>query len=151
MVGAEAGDPQGAALTLQRAGLRTRRPYLVAALLTIVVGLLVHRGVLPLPPLLRDKAGDALWAMMIVWWVGVVRPAAPVVWRAAVAMLVCVAVETSQLLHSPSLDALRATAPGRLVLGSGFDAYDFVAYALGVAVAMVVDARWLADRRSARR
>jgi Protein of unknown function (DUF2809) len=117
--------------------------YFVAALLTIAVGLLVHRGVLPLSPVARDVFGDALWAMMMMWWMGVLLPAWRPERRAVVALAICVAVEWSQRWHAPWLDAVRATRMGHLVLGSGFDARDLVAYAAGVVVAMLIDLRWL--------
>ena len=34
----------------------------------------------------------------------------------------------SQLYHTPTLDAIRATQAGQLVLGSGFDPRDLAAY-----------------------
>jgi hypothetical protein len=78
---------------------------------------------------------------MIVWWIGVVAPSARSLVRAAVAYGVCVAVELSQLYHSPAIDAVRETPLGGLVLGSGFDPRDLAAYALGVGVALLIDAR----------
>ena len=61
--------------------------------------------------------------------------------RAAVAYAICALVEVGQRYHTPSLDALRATRPGHLVLGSGFDPRDLAAYALGVVAAMAVARR----------
>jgi acetyl esterase/lipase len=59
--------------------------------------------------------------------------------RSAVAFGICVAVELSQLVHTPAIDAVRRTALGQLVLGSGFDARDLVAYAAGVSVAALLE------------
>jgi hypothetical protein len=50
---------------------RRRLRYLFLAIGTIGVGLMVHVGGSFLPAVFRDAAGDALWAMMIVWWTGV--------------------------------------------------------------------------------
>lgn len=88
----------------------------------------------------RDVAGDALWAAMIMWLAGAVAPHSRLAVRSAAAFAVCAAVEVSQLYHAPWLDAIRETEPGRLVLGSGFDPRDLGAYALGVAVAALLDA-----------
>jgi hypothetical protein len=63
---------------------------------------------------------------------GVVRPHASWFARAAAAFAVCAVVETSQLYHAPWLDALRATLPGHLILGSGFDPRDLLSYFLGI-------------------
>jgi hypothetical protein len=102
---------------------------------TIAVGLVVHRANLGLNPIARDMLGDALWAMMIFFALGTVFPRARWTTRAAVALAICAAVETSQLYHRSWLDHLRATSLGHLVLGSGFDPRDFLSYALGVALA----------------
>lgn len=112
--------------------------YLVLALVTIAAGLIVHFSGGFLPPALRDIVGDALWAMMIVWWVSVLVPRLPLLARGGIALAICAAVEFSQIHHAPWLDALRATLPGELILGSDYDPRDLLAYAVGVLVAMVV-------------
>jgi hypothetical protein len=83
---------------------------------------------------------------MMAWWVGVLVPRARLVARAGAAYAICVCVELSQLYHAPSLDAMRASPIGGLVLGSGFDPRDLVAYAAGVALAVLVEATVLARR-----
>ena len=118
---------------------RERVRYALAAVATIGIGLLVNRGPLPLPAALRDVLGDTLWAMMIAWWIGVLVPAAPFVRRGATAFAVCGAVELSQLIRTPALNALRRTTLGHLVLGTDFDARDLVAYAGGVLVAVMIE------------
>jgi len=112
------------------ASLRLR--YLTLAIGTIAVGLRVHRDGTQLAPRLRHVLGDALWAMMIVWWIGVAVPRVALRTRALAALAVCFDVESSQQFHTPMLDAIRRTVPGHLVLGSGYDPRDFVAYAAGV-------------------
>jgi di/tricarboxylate transporter len=119
---------------------RTRLTYALAAVAAIALGLWIHRGGLPLGRDARDITGDAVWAMMMVWWVSAAMPRATLVARAGVALGICFGVELSQLAHTPWLDALRATLVGRLVLGSGFDARDLLAYSLGVLAAACVDA-----------
>jgi hypothetical protein len=104
------------------------------------VGLLVHLRGSALGPATRDILGDALWAVMMTFWIGALAPAARRAVRAAAACAICVIVETSQLLHAPWLDALRATRAGHLVLGSGFDPRDLLAYVLGVALASALTA-----------
>lgn len=53
--------------------------------------------------------------------------------------MICAAVETSQLYHPSWLDAIRATRPGQLVLGSGFVPRDFASYGLGVMGAALIE------------
>ena len=50
--------------------LASRTRYVLFALATIVIGLGVHYGARGFPLMLRDVLGDALWAAMIVWWIG---------------------------------------------------------------------------------
>lgn len=119
--------------------IHPRIVYLGLACLTIVLGLLLHRGVIPFGANAKDVLGDALWAAMMVWWISAVVPEARLVARGSVAFGLCVAVELSQLLHTPALDAVRQTTFGRLVLGSGFDARDLLAYAIGVVVAVLLE------------
>ena len=119
--------------------LRARTRYLALVVLTIVVGLLVHRRGSALSPVVRDVLGDALWAAMVVWGLAVLSPRLSLRWRAAGALAVSFAVEFSQLVHVSAIDALRQTTLGSLVLGSGFDPRDFAAYTAGVFAAVLVE------------
>lgn len=119
------------------ANARARSAGLAVA--TIVVGLAVHS----LAPAgdARDIAGDALWAMMMFWWVTALWPAARSGARALAALAISWAVEFSQLSHAAWLEQARATRLGPLVLGTGFDPRDLVSYAVGIAVVW-----WIARR-----
>ena len=119
--------------------MRERGTFVALALGTIAVGLLVHSRGTMLPASLRDMLGDALWAMMIVWWLGVAAPRLPVRRRALAAFAICVAVELSQRYHTASLDAFRRTVIGQLTIGSGYDPRDFISYAAGILVAVAID------------
>jgi hypothetical protein len=119
--------------------LPTRALYVALALATIALGLGVHWRGAVLGPTVQDVLGDALWAAMIMWWVGAVAPGAVLRDRVLASLVLCLGVEVSQLFHTTMLDALRSTTAGRLVLGSGFDARDLVAYAFGVLVAAFVE------------
>jgi hypothetical protein len=105
------------------------------AVTTIAVGLVVHWRGGALSPAVRDALGDALWAAMVMWIAGAVAPAIRWPLHAAAAFAICVVVELSQLVHFPALDSLRRTTLGQLVLGSGFDPRDFLAYGAGILAA----------------
>jgi hypothetical protein len=124
--------------------IRRRAGFVILAVSTIAVGLLVHLLGAGLGPAWRDVLGDALWAAMMAWWIGAAVPQARPGVRGIAAYAVCAAVEVSQLYHAPALDAVRATQLGHLVLGSGFDARDLVAYAAGVAAASLLERAWAA-------
>ncbi len=141
--GAAAGEPERS-MTNRLGGhvpprLRARALYLALAAGTIALGLAVHRYGDVLSPAVRDVLGDALWAVMVVLWVGAAAPAVRLWRRAAIALASCFAVELSQLYHTPALDALRRTPAGQLTLGSGFDPRDVVAYAAGVLAAALLE------------
>src|SRR4051812_40072362 len=94
--------------------------FVILAVSTIAGGLVVHMSGAGFSPAWRDVLGDALWAAMILWWISAAAPQARLGVRSIAAYAVCAAVETSQLFHAPTLDAVRATRLGQLVLGSGF-------------------------------
>lgn len=126
---------------------RARTRYVALAVGTIALGLAVHGRGDALSPVVRDVLGDALWAAMATWWISAIAPAMRLAWRAAVALAFCFAVEASQLVHLPALDALRRTTVGHVVLGSGFDYRDLAAYTAGVLAAVLVE-RAIERRRS---
>ena len=122
-----------------RAELRVRGQYLTLAIATIALGLVVHLHGSALGATAQDFVGDTLWASMIMWWIGMLAPGARLPVRGIVALAVCFIVETSQLYHTPTLDAIRGTTLGHLALGSGFDPRDLVAYTVGVVAAAIVE------------
>lgn len=63
---------------------------------------------------------------------GFVFPRASTLTLALLALTFSWSVEFSQLYHAQWIDAVRATIPGRLVLGSTFNWPDLAAYALGI-------------------
>jgi hypothetical protein len=130
---------------------RTRSTYIGAALATIAAGLLVHLHGGELGFAARDVIGDALWAAMIACWVSALIPNARPVSRYAAAYAICVGVEISQLYHTPWLDAIRATTMGHLVLGSGFDPRDLMAYAMGIVGVVLLEAAVLTPGRRTKR
>jgi hypothetical protein len=115
--------------------------FVAAAVLTMATGLFVYTNGALLGPIAHDMLGDGLWAAMIAWLAGALAPDTRVAVRGAAAYEFCVGIELSQLYHAPTLDALRATRLGHLVLGSGFDTRDLVSYAMGVGVAVLVAPR----------
>lgn len=117
---------------------RERRHLAAAALAVIALGLLT-RANLPLPALIVTYGGDTLYATLIVLLIALLWPQAPR-WRVGLLALgFCVAVEVSQLARAPWLDAIRATLPGRLILGAGFLWSDLACYAVGVLLGIALD------------
>jgi hypothetical protein len=63
---------------------------------------------------------------------GFLLPRAPTLTITMLALSFSWGVEFSQLYHAPWINAIRATIPGRLVLGSTFNWPDLPAYAIGI-------------------
>lgn len=108
--------------------------YLLCGASMVLLGLFVHVRGDWLAPAVRDVVGDALWATMLACWISAIVPRQQAALRYLSALVICFAVEASQLWHTPVLEYGRSTRFGRLVLGSGFDPRDFAAYTLGIVV-----------------
>jgi len=120
---------------------RNRLLYVVLALAVVAAGLLWRSGFIPLPPDLSNYGGDALWALMVFVGFGFLMPRASTLIVALLALTFSWGVEFSQIYHAPWLDAVRATIPGRLVLGNTFNWPDLPAYAVGIALGALVEWR----------
>jgi len=113
---------------------RNRVRYALLALAVVAAGLLWRSGLIPLPEWLSNYGGDALWALMVFVGFGFLLPRASTLVVALLALTFAWGVEFSQLYHAPWIDAIRATIPGRLVLGHTFNWPDLPAYAVGIAL-----------------
>jgi hypothetical protein len=82
----------------------------------------------PGPEWLDDALGGAIYEMFwIALGLGIWPRVAPLKMAAIIGIATC-ALEFLQLWHPPILQTLRATLPGRLVLGTSFSWVDFPAY-----------------------
>lgn len=111
---------------------RTRSLYGLLVIAVVAAGLFWRSSLIPMPGWLSNNGGDALWALMVFVGCGFLLPRASTLTLALLALTFAWGVEFSQLYHAPWLDAVRATLPGRLVLGTTFYWPDLVAYAVGV-------------------
>ncbi|MBD3883600.1 DUF2809 domain-containing protein [Phormidium tenue FACHB-886] len=98
-------------------------------------------GVAWLHDALGSIAYEIFWVLLVVFLLPSVLPS-----RAAIAVcLATCAIEFLQLWQPPWLQALRATLPGRLVLGNSFNWLDFPVYLVG-SIAGWAWAVWLRQR-----
>ena len=116
--------------------------------LTVAAGLASRRFPEAQPAWIGAYAGDTLWAAMVFWILALVAPQARTVALGSLAVGIAWAVELSQLVRVPWLDAVRATRLGALALGQGFLWSDFVCYTVGAAIAAVLDRALQAGRRA---
>jgi len=112
---------------------RARALAAFALALTIPAGLASRRW--PLPGVLAEYLGDALYAVAAAWAFALLWPGWTPRRIALAAFGASALVELSQLWHPAWLDTVRGTMMGRLLLGSGFQLADLVAYALGALAA----------------
>ncbi len=138
--------PPGSRNHLRRGRLRRFRPNVCVMLAVVIAsGLASRRYPRFVPGMLHDYPGDALWAMAAYWGVVLLWPRISIGGAALSAAVISLAVELSQIYHAEWIDAIRRTLFGRLVLGSGFDWIDLVAYAAGTILAAIMD-RWFLER-----
>jgi hypothetical protein len=121
---------------------RRRVLYAVLTLSVVAAGLLWRSGLIELPQWLSNNGGDALWALMVFVGFGFLFPRVSTLTLALLALTFSWGVEFSQLYHAPWLDAVRATIPGRLVLGTTFNWPDLPAYAVGIALGAWAEWWW---------
>jgi Protein of unknown function (DUF2809) len=115
--------------------------FAVMVIAVVAAGLLWRSGFIPLPQSLSNYGGDALWALMVFLGFGFLFPRASTVAVALLALAFSWGVEFSQLYRAPWIDAIRATVPGKLVLGNTFNGPDLLAYALGIGLGALVEWR----------
>ena len=113
--------------------MKTRLTFIGIVLLIIGTGLLSRQ--LPLPFFI----GDALYAMMIYFILRTSFIEATSVKIFILTIILCFAIEFSQLMHEPWLLDLRRSWIGRHVLGSGFLITDLIAYVGGATIAFLLD------------
>ena len=131
-----ASGPRPPAPLARPAGRTPGRPLrLVAASAAVVLaGLLVTQvGREP-----AAAVGDGLYAALIYLLVALVAPRCRAWVVAAVAFVVCAVIELAQLTGL-SATVVEAVPPLRYVLGTTFQAADLASYAVGAALAAVVD------------
>ncbi len=119
--------------------MRVRFKYSALILLTIVLGLAARKYNHFFPDFINLGLGDAMWAVMIFW---IVRFFSPSVNRKSsflITILICFAVEFSQLYQANWINEIRNTTPGKLILGRGFLWSDLVAYTIGGITAAIID------------
>jgi len=109
-----------------------KRWFIGLAAVAIAIGgfTLAYRG--PGRALVRGHLGDVAATMLVYALLGLLVRARPAV-RAAATFAIALAIETGQLVWHA-----RSTA-GALTIGSTFDWWDVLAYAIGVAIAIACE------------
>jgi glycopeptide antibiotics resistance protein len=110
-------------------------PYRLALLISIIIivplGYIIRFAKEPGPLWLHDLLGSVAYEIFWILLVALLFPKASPRWTAIGVCLATCVIEFLQLWQPPFLQALRATLPGRLVLGNTFFWSDFISYFLG--------------------
>ena len=105
----------------------------------IVAGLCWRSTTNPVSPFWHKYGGNTLWALLIFLGFRCLLIRASIRCVTLISLAFCFAVEFSQLYHAPWIDSIRNTRLGALAPGSGFNAPDLFAYAVGVAIGGVIE------------
>jgi hypothetical protein len=117
--------------------LRHRLLFLINILAIVPLGYVVRFGHI-LPEFISDAGGGIAYE---IFWILLVLTIAPTANIRITAISVCLttcAIEFLQLYQPPWLQAIRATLPGRLVLGTTFSWGDFPPYFIGSALGLLL-------------
>lgn len=90
--------------------------------------------------------GDMLWAVMIYFIIKIIWYNLHPYRAGAIGLIICYSVEFSQLYQAEWINQIRATLPGRLILGRGFLWSDILAYTVGIAIVVLLDRIYLRKR-----
>ena len=92
----------------------------------------------PLPAWLRDASGGALYVVAWALALALIRKRTKALRLALWALLITCAIEFLQAWQPAWLQAIRRTLPGRLILGTTFNWWDFAAYIVGAWMALAI-------------
>jgi hypothetical protein len=114
--------------------VRARIRYLALIFAIIIAGLLSRAfAVIPL------WVGDVLWAAMIFFMVRFFCIGSSIKRIAIISLIICYAIEFSQLYKAEWIDELRHTLFGRLVLGDTFLWGDLLSYTIGIGLGILFE------------
>lgn len=121
---------------------------LSALVLIIAFGLALRRFGYEahLPFTVVKYGGSILWGSMVYLLLASMRVTAKHGKIAGTAALIAMCVEFFRLVHMPWLDAFRLTTAGALLLGRVFSLWNILAYSVGIAAALALDAVFSARR-----
>ena len=123
---------------------RQRLVFLINILAIVPLGYTIRFSHI-LPEYFHDAGGSIAYQIMWILLVLFIYPRANLRWTAIWACVGACAIEFLQLYQPPWLQAIRATLPGRLLLGTTFLWSDFPAYFFGSYLGWLW-VRWLTKR-----
>lgn len=116
--------------------LRHRLLFFINILAIVPLGYIVRFGHI-LPEFISDAGGGIAYELFWIFLLLTIAPRANIRMTAIFVCLATCAIEFLQLYQPPWLQAIRATIPGRLVLGTTFAWSDFPPYFIGSALGLL--------------
>ncbi|WP_443662325.1 ribosomal maturation YjgA family protein [Clostridium sp.] len=121
---------------------RNRLLYSGMLIIVISLGLCSKMMANVIPNHMNLYLGDALWALMIFIVLGFVFREMETNIVAIIGISFCYIIEISQLYHASFIDNIRKTTLGGLVLGYVFSWSDFLGYAIGILIGVILEILW---------
>ncbi|MFS0673921.1 DUF2809 domain-containing protein [Ornithinibacillus sp. 179-J 7C1 HS] len=116
-----------------------RLPYLLALIVTILLGLVSRIYGEILPAFLSENAGDTFWAMMVYFGFRFLLVRHSLRVSILLSFVFSFGIEFSQIYQADWINQIRSTTIGALVLGKGFLVVDLVRYSVGIILAMLIN------------
>lgn len=122
----------------------SRSRLLYAGIIALVVAVGLPTRLIPefLPDFMVNYLGDALWALVIFLFIGLLLPNARTRTVFLLALAVTWGIEFSQFYQADWINAIRAYRLGGLILGYTFLPSDLLMYLCGIGAGVVLE-KWL--------
>jgi glycopeptide antibiotics resistance protein len=119
---------------------QNRRPaYIIAVIITIILGLASRAFGHLLPLFIAENSGDMLWAMMVYFGIRFLLVRKSLLTAFCLSLLFSFGIEFSQIYQADWINQLRGTLLGALVLGKGYLTIDLIRYSVGIIFAYYLD------------
>ncbi|MFF2752981.1 DUF2809 domain-containing protein [Psychrobacillus sp. NPDC058041] len=118
---------------------KMRIVYIIAVVITILLGLSSRKYSHSLLLFVALNAGDVMWAMMVYFGFRFILIRKSLVTAIWLSFSFSFGIEFSQLYQAEWINQIRGTLLGALVLGKGFLTVDLIRYAVGIMIATIFD------------
>jgi hypothetical protein len=118
---------------------KMRITYILAVVITIILGLASRKFSPLLPIFIAENAGDMLWAMMVYFGFRLLLVCKSLITAICLSFLFSFGIEISQLYQADWMNQIRGTLLWALILGKGFLLVDLFRYGAGIILASVLD------------
>lgn len=119
--------------------INRRMAYIIAIIVTILLGLASRKYSQLLPLFVAQNAGDVLWAMMVFFGFRFLLVSRTFFTAILLSFTFSFGIEFSQVYQADWINQIRGTFLGALILGKGFLIVDLIRYTIGITIAAILD------------